>query len=353
MSQWRRGSWVGRRLVAGLLLAALAVLLYFTPTGYMIVLPGVTKPTADLVTAQGGRKPTGGRFLLVTVSTQVANPYIYVFGKVWPGADLEPLPPDPTTMEKEGQQQMSSSQALAAVVAEKALGLPAHVTGTGAKVVGIIKGGPADGVLQVGDVVTGVAGHEIQFQDQLRDVTGRLAIGKPVQVTVRRGGQTLNLTLTTVPHPSRPGRAAFLIDIDDDSMAYDTPVPVRIDAGDIIGPSAGLMFTLEVYNQLSGGEDLTRGRVVAGTGTILPDGRVGPIGGIEQKVVTAERSGATIFFAPLDDAEAARRVARKVSVVPVGHLQDAIDYLRALPPPPVAFSPPPQSFLDKRNLLSV
>lgn len=332
MSDWRRGSRFGRRFIAGLLVAALAVLLYFTPTGYMIILPGITRPTAQLVSAQGGRKLSGGRFLLVTVSTQTANPYVYLFGKLWPGADLEPMPSDPVAMEKQGEQQMSSSQALAAVVAEKALGLPAKVTGTGAKVIDVIKGGPADGVLQPGDVITSVAGTPVQFQDQLRDVTGHLTVGKPVSVTVRRGDQTLDLTLTPVPHPSRPGYAAFLIDIDDDTMSYETPVPVKIDAGDIVGPSAGLMFTLEVYNQLSGGEDLTRGRVVAGTGTILPDGRVGPIGGIEQKVVTAERSGATIFFAPLDDAADAQKVARTVKVVPVGHLQDAIDYLRALPP---------------------
>lgn len=332
MSDWRKRSRRGRRWLLGILLIAVAVALYFTPTGYMIVMPGITRPTAELVTAQGGRKPSSGRFLMVTVSTQPANPYVYLFGKVWPNADLEPMPPDPIAMEQQGEQQMTTSQALAAVVAEKALGLPAKVVGTGAKITSVVKGGPADGILQVGDVITQVAGHDVQFQDQLRDLVGRLPVGKPVSVMVRRGGQILQVTITPVPHPTRLGRAAFLVDIDDDTMSYDTPVLVKIDAGNIIGPSAGLMFSLEVYNQLSHGEDLTRGRVIAGTGTILPDGRVGPIGGIEQKVITAERAGATIFLAPLDDAADAKRVATKVQVVPVASLQDALDFLRSLPP---------------------
>lgn len=320
------------RWAAALLLTlVVGALLYFTPTGYMIVMPGVTKPTADLVKVQGAAKNGGGRFLLVTVATRSANPYIYLFARVWPHASLERMPQDPTAMEVEGERQMTTSQALAAVVAERALGLPARVVGSGARITTVVKGGPADGVLQVGDVITRVGSHEVQFQDQLRDEVSKLPIGRPAHLTVRRSGQLLEVVVTPVPHPSRPGKAALLVDIDDDSMSYDVPVPVTIDAGGIIGPSAGLMFSLEVYKQLDRTEDLTRGRVVAGTGTILPDGRVGPIGGIEQKVITAERAGATIFFAPLDDASAARRVATKIQVVPVGHLEDALRFLRSMP----------------------
>lgn len=57
---------------------------------------------------------------------------------------------------------------------------------------------------------------------------------------------------------------------------------VKIDSHEIGGPSAGLMFTLEIYNQLVD-EDLTRGHEIAGTGTINEKGEIGPIGGIQQK----------------------------------------------------------------------
>ncbi len=57
------------------------------------------------------------------------------------------------------------------------------------------------------------------------------------------------------------------------------------------------MFSLEIYNQLME-EDLTKGYKIAGTGTIDSEGTVGPIGGIDQKIVAADKAGAEIFFAP-------------------------------------------------------
>ncbi len=73
---------------------------------------------------------------------------------------------------------------------------------------------------------------------------------------------------------------------------------VKIDSHEMRGPSAGLMFTLEIYNQLVD-EDLTRGHEIAGTGTINEKGEIGPIGGIQQKVVlAASDAGAEVFFAP-------------------------------------------------------
>ncbi|MCK9906873.1 hypothetical protein MXD63_43635, partial [Frankia sp. Cpl3] len=93
------------------------------------------------------------------------------------------------------------------------------------------------------------------------------------------------------------------------------------------GPSAGLMFTLEIYDQLNTELDVTRGYRVAGTGTISADGTVGRIGGINHKIVAADKAGAEIFFAP-DDAEGeisnyqeamatAKRIGTKMRVVPV------------------------------------
>ena len=78
-----------------------------------------------------------------------------------------------------------------------------------------------------------------------------------------------------------------------------TKPAVRIRADHIGGPSAGLMFALEILNQLTP-EDLTRGLKIAGTETLSAEGEVGQIGGVEQKVMAAEREGADLFFVPAD-----------------------------------------------------
>jgi PDZ domain-containing protein len=68
------------------------------------------------------------------------------------------------------------------------------------------------------------------------------------------------------------------------------PFTVQIRLSDVGGPSAGLMFALGIVDLLTPGT-LTGGKTVAGTGTITAEGAVGPIGGIQQKVLGARASG--------------------------------------------------------------
>ena len=103
-------------------------------------------------------------------------------------------------------------------------------------------------------------------------------------------------------------------------------VPQKI----IGGPSAGLMFTLAVYNMLTP-EDLTSGRIIAGTGTINPNGTVGPIGGVQQKVVGAELRGAEYFLSPPQNYQDAKAMARNIKVIEVATAEEAIQFLQSLP----------------------
>ncbi|NIK68784.1 S16 family serine protease [Paenibacillus sp. BK720] len=108
---------------------------------------------------------------------------------------------------------------------------------------------------------------------------------------------------------------------DDDSKK------IMIAANDVGGPSAGLMFALQSLNLLLN-EDFTRGLRIAGTGTIDKDGKVGSIGAISLKVVTAEQAGAELFLAPTDNykeaAAKAKELRSEMKVVPVTSLGSAI-----------------------------
>jgi len=125
-----------------------------------------------------------------------------------------------------------------------------------------------------------------------------------------------------------------------------TKIPVKVNPGAIGGPSAGLMFSLQIYQQLTD-QNIRRGRKIAGTGTINPDGSVGEIGGIDKKIIAAKKAGATIFFAPyLKPTKAvlaleenhqtnyqvakatAKKYAPEMKVVPVSSFNQAIKYLK-------------------------
>jgi PDZ domain-containing protein len=78
-------------------------------------------------------------------------------------------------------------------------------------------------------------------------------------------------------------------------------------------------------------DDLTRGHVVAGTGTIDSAGNVGAIGGVRQKVVAAEAAGAEVMLVPesnLEEALTARR--QDMELIPVATLDEALAALAAL-----------------------
>lgn len=95
------------------------------------------------------------------------------------------------------------------------------------------------------------------------------------------------------------------------------------------GPSGGLVFAIALVELLTE-KDLFQGAHIAGTGTINARGIVGPIGGINEKISSAKKVGATIFFAPVDNAQEITNVPADIKVVTVATLTQAISYLDRL-----------------------
>jgi PDZ domain-containing protein len=116
----------------------------------------------------------------------------------------------------------------------------------------------------------------------------------------------------------------------DQASQVELPFPVKIDAGSIGGPSAGLAFALDIVEELN--HDITRGHKVAATGEINADGSVGQIGGVKQKIFGARQAGVDVFLVPAgDNAQVARKYQGDVRVIPVKSFQQALRALATLP----------------------
>ena len=89
------------------------------------------------------------------------------------------------------------------------------------------------------------------------------------------------------------------------------------------GPSGGMIFAIGVIELLTE-KDLLQGRHIAGTGTISTDGKVGPIGGINEKILAAHKAGATLFLAPAGNSSEIAHVPAGIKVVTVATLAEAI-----------------------------
>ena len=100
------------------------------------------------------------------------------------------------------------------------------------------------------------------------------------------------------------------------------------------GPSGGLITTLEIYNQLTK-KDITKGKKIAGTGTIEEDGTIGQIGGIEHKILGADQAKADLFLVPSgqnykDAVQYKKDKNLKIKLVEVKSIEDALNKLEDL-----------------------
>ncbi|MFN0028041.1 MAG: PDZ domain-containing protein [Acidimicrobiales bacterium] len=243
------------------------------------------------------------------------------------------------------QQLMAGSKDVALRVALTALGLAEP---TGAEIELVVAGSPTDAVLSPGDVVLAADDRPVTSALQLARVLGDVKAGQQVSLLVAPVGSrpvdptqrdlatrdeldaaAVTRQVTVGQSPDQPERPYLGIGVRD-SLRITFEGELSIDSSGVGGPSAGLAFTLAVIERLSPG-DLTGGERVAATGTIDAFGRVGPIGGIEQKAVAARRAGITVFLVPdsLDPAELARarKQAGSVELVAVGTLTEALAIL--------------------------
>jgi PDZ domain-containing protein len=330
----RRRSWGVTLLIGSVMLAVVCAA---APSAYAIEQPGPWFDTLGTVsipassgttTDSSGLKtkvplisiagtqtyPTTGELDLLTVSvrgSQQSTPSWLDVMPAWFDASKAVVPVDAlypkgeTTEQRNAQNavQMVNSQQDAIAAALTHLG---YAVAAGVSVEAFSPTSPAEGVLQVGDIITAFAGTQVDSVDELRQAIKASGAGTPATVVFLRAGTPSEATVTPITSGD-----SVVIGISAKAH-YSFPFEVTIRLDDVGGPSAGMMFALGIIDKLTP-EDLTQGYHFAGTGTIDAAGDVGPIGGIRQKLYGARNSGASYFLAP----------ASNCSEV-VGHIPDGL-----------------------------
>lgn len=315
--------------------------LYTLP--YYVTKPGMAKELDSVVEVENGYAEKGD-FMLTTVRMGRANIYSYLIARISDYQEVYPL----KAVRSEGEtdeeynarqlQLMDNSKISAIEVAYKKAGLPVKYKYKGVYVMNVIEGMPADGKLHTGDRIFKVDDFEFNSSDEFIKYVSNKKKGDKITISFERGKKIKKAVLNVQPFKDQKEKVGIGISLVDDKEVVVDP-SVKINTDEIGGPSAGLMFTLEIYNQLTK-EDLTKGYKIAGTGTISSDGTVGEIGGIDQKVVAADKAGAQIFFAPNEGGkkgsnyEIAEKTAKDIhtsmKIVPVDTFDDALAYLEKL-----------------------
>ncbi|WP_028398901.1 SepM family pheromone-processing serine protease [Ectobacillus panaciterrae] len=322
----------------------LAFAVMYVPLPYYITKPGLAEKLEPYVHVDGGYKEKGD-FMLVTVSMSRANITNYVIAKLNKYYEIYPEEEILGKGESDEQYQfrqlhlMDASQSAAIFNAYQRANKKVEFENRGVLVVAVSKNMPAAKELKLGDRLTAVDGKQLKTSEEFIDYVKTKKQGDTVRIDYIRNDEKKSTSLSLVPIKGEPDRVGIGVQITTDQKLQ-VDQKVKIDSHGIGGPSAGMMFTLEIYNQLTK-EDITKGYEVAGTGTIDAKGEVGPIGGISQKVIAADKAGADIFFAPnehnaphsnySDAVKTAKDIGTKMKIVPVDTLDDPLNYLEKLP----------------------
>ena len=320
----------------GLALLVVAFLvLWLVPSNSYIFLPDRAHAVDPLVQVQGGHKQRDGGIYFVDIFVRKAS----LIERIWPGihegAELVPssafLAPGVSNTERiaADQREMTRSQQIAGAVALRAAGFRVRAIPTGALVQQVAGDAPAAGKLLPTDVIVAAGHRRVRSPADLRAIVGRRRPGDTIELSVRRGSQLMKVVVRTVADPQQRGRSIIGIFVDQAAFIK-LPRRVKINAGSVGGPSAGLAFALDVLEQL--GKDVDHGRRIAATGQLQLDGTVTAVGGLAQKTIGVRRSGIHFFLVPAgENAAEARRFAHGVRIVPVHSFRQALRALATLP----------------------
>jgi Lon-like protease len=326
-------------LTATFVAIALAAALTFVGLPYVVMSPG---PATNILGEIDGKPllavegattyPTTGRLDFTTVSVDGGPGVtitVYDVARAWLSDSEEVLrvddvfPPDSSQeeVEEEGAAEMAGSQSVATATALRAMGRDVEQT---VVIADVFEEGPSEGLLEQGDVLVSVGDADASSSDAVRGAVQRTKPGDTVPVVVLRDGEERTVAVRTAGSDRGTVIGVGL------RLDYDLPVDVSLRTGNVGGPSAGLMFSLAIYDVLTPGE-LTGGKEIAGTGTMEDDGTVGPIGGIRQKLVGAEAAGADFFLAPADNcSDVAGHVPDGLRVVRVATFDEGLAAVRGI-----------------------
>jgi Lon-like protease len=340
----RRRSFRSSDLVIVLLIVVVVLgILELIPANEYMLLPGQALPIQPMISVKGYPAPhSRGSLYMTDVSLYKVNHLLEeLYGKLNPEADLEKAQDvsgglSDAQYQKLNQQLMADSinKAEAAALAA-ARGYRIHFSPNGPEVLLLMSGSPAARVLKPGDFIYAINGRRTRLAQQVFPIIRRMKPGDFVRLELVRRGKHLQVRIKTVAStngkPTPNGKTPMIGVYVRDEIVF--PIKISINAGDIGGPSAGLMFSLGIVQRLKQ-DDITHGCKVAGTGTINYDGTVGPIGGAKQKILAARNAGAQYFFVPdvADNRDPAIKNRGSVTVVPVKALRQALSFLRTLKP---------------------
>ncbi|MFW6382007.1 MAG: PDZ domain-containing protein [Bacillota bacterium] len=325
-----------RNKVIGILLI-LFVAVNFIPSQYLISEPGPAIRLDEIITVEDSqREDDWGSFYLTSVNQRRASFWDVAIFYLFPSKNKEltpvssAIPPGMSETEYLNlmDEMMDESKLSAQAVAYKELGYEVEMTGEGVEVVELVEGGQAEDILKPDDIIVKINDTKVELASEAVEQIKSYPIGTEIVLEVKRGEDIKEFEIVTDEHPEEAGRSSIGVYITTEDLDYEMPELVNFSSENIVGSSAGIMFSLEIYNQLTE-EDITRGNKFAGTGTINFEGEIGRVGGEGLKILAAREADINSFILPEEHGVNLENLDIDIEIIKSSNFNDLLSQLDA------------------------
>nr|WP_300150369.1 S16 family serine protease [Propionicimonas sp.] len=330
--------------VSAVLFVVLAAVIALVPVPYVAWSPGGThdllarNDDRAVITVTGAPTyPTTGRILMTTVAVtapdsslslpEVLFSYWLPSREVLPRAAVYRVGESPAGISEGETRLMADSQSDAVVAALRESGIQVFPW---PMVESVTSSGPSNGILEPGDLINAVGDVTTTSVQAVEAAILSFHVGETVKFKIVRNGKEMQPMVTTRATAAEPDKPIVGITLTT-GYTYKPSVTFALDPS-VGGSSAGLMFGLALTDMLTD-SDLSAGRVIAGTGALAADGKVGRIGGVQEKIAAATRDGATVFLLPKDNCADVGSTPPAIRLIAVETLSEAVDALAGLDDP--------------------
>lgn len=340
-----------RAVIIFVILGILMVLINIPFLPKYVESPGTAPNLKNVVNIKGYPDNNRGKFMFTTVSEHKASMINYLWAKINPHYSIEDE--DTVTSGQSQQAYLNLQQIYMKTSISNAIYNAFHYAKKDVKlkyqgiyVLDVDKKSPFYRHVQLGDLIVALNNHKFKSSVQFKKYLQSKRPGDNITVSLYRNNKLINIThkLYSLPVTQQTGIGIVLTD----NNVVSTKLPIKVNPGAVGGPSAGLMFSLQIYSQLTQ-LNIRKNNDIAGTGTIDEHGNVGEIGGIDKKVIAAKNNGAKYFLAPYLKptkmvlkyeeyhltnyqlaVKTAKRYAPNLKVIPVTSFEDALYQLKKI-----------------------
>ena len=280
-------------------------------------------------TANGYEKDKEGSINMLYVSEYDATPFSYLVAKIKgeeinSNKDRQISNESVKDINKRNKIMRDNSLDTATIVAYKGAGKTINIKSKK----NIVMAKTNDNDFEVGDIILTVNDNTCEDVNAIREIINNSNENDIIKFKVLRDDKEVEVDGKVVLEDNR--KIIGIIITTDYEYDLDPEITIKFKNSES-GASGGLMLTLTIYNAISG-EDLIKGRNIAGTGTINLDGTVGEIDGVKYKIMGANNSNMDIVFVPSANYEEAISVKEKynydMDIIKVDTFNEVLEYLR-------------------------